>query len=406
MRLKNALIALSMLSTLSACGSSRTGGFEAPPPAKEDTSDSGGGGGGEPSLGEAKPVPMIPVSISGTVYAPNGTLPMANTLVYVTSKEPEPIPQGVYCDQCVTLAAGTFAMSASDGSVEIATELPAGDAWVVVQKGQFRRVRKVTIEEDAPLELSKKDLTLPGEADPATGDTVPKMVVLKDSMDFDQIDESLKKLGITDFEVRNNRNLLDDEDKLMKYQIVFIPCGMDDDPRSASSPSKDNLQKFVAAGGKLYVTDWSYEFVRQPFPGYVSWAQETSTLGSAATGDEWDAPATAQDQGLGDWLAATGETSFTVEGNWTTITSVNTVQGLDPEGQPADITPKVWVTGKKSNGTFPTTVSFENQCGRVLFSTYHTENHFTGSKIFAQEKALLYVLLEVGVCVGPQSGVD
>ena len=47
----------------------------------------------------------------------------------------------------------------------------------------------------------------------------------------------------------------------------------------------------------------------------------------------------------------------------------------------------------------PATVSFEQKCGRVLFSTYHTEGD-NNSKLLAQEKALLYILLEVGVCVG------
>ena len=148
--------------------------------------------------------------------------------------------------------------------------------------------------------------------------------------------------------------------------------------------------------------------MRQPFPGFLSWEGETASLGSAASGNEWDAPATAADQGLSEWLSATGDKSFTVKGNWTTITSVNTVAGLDAKGAPAEITPKVWVTAKKggSNVERPTTVSFENQCGRVLFSTYHTESGFGGStSLLAQEKALLYVLLEVGVCIGDRPGV-
>jgi hypothetical protein len=73
-----------------------------------------------------------------------------------------------------------------------------------------------------------------------------------------------------------------------------------------------------------------------------------------------------------------------------------------------DVTPKVWVTAQQgtSSAVAPTTVSFQNQCGRVLFSTYHTESGFGGSTtLLAQEKALLYVLLEVGVCVGDRPGV-
>lgn len=392
-------LVVSGLLAISCGSSSRSSGFEPEKKAETPGGDTGLGN-GDPALGNGQNKAEVPVSFSGTVFAPNGSLPMANTLVYITAKEPAPIPEGAYCDECVTLDEGTFAMSAPDGKFEITTNLPKGDAWVVVQKGQFRRVTKIAIEKEGDLKIGKDLVTLPGKADPSKGDTVPKMVVLKDDSDFDQIDESLKKLGITDFETKTDRSLLDDEAALMKYQVVFIPCGSSDDAHASGAQSKANLQAFVAAGGKLYVTDWSYEFVRQPFTGYLNWAQESNTLGSAATGDEWDAPANAQDQGLNDWLAATGDKSFQVQGNWTTINAVNTMPGKDAKGNDVQIEPKVWVTATKGGQNHPTTVSFENQCGRVLFSTYHTEPDFGGSStLHAQEKALLYVLLEVGVCI-------
>jgi hypothetical protein len=403
MRTGNVLFLLGILTTVLACGSSRSGGFKDDAPGSSPApSTTGPIGGGEVKAGMA-------ISLGGTVRAPNGTLPMANTLVYVTQKEPDPIPAGAYCDECVTLDKGTFAVSAADGTFEIDTELSEGDAWVVLQKGQFRRVTQVKIEKAGALTVDTHALTLPGRSNASKGDTVPKMVILKDSMDFDKIDESLQKLGITEFEIRNDRSLLEDQASLMSYQVVFIPCGDRQDLTATSETAKANLQGFVAAGGKLYVTDWSYEFVRQPFPGYVSWEKETAALGSAATGDEWDAPATAADQGLGDWLAATGDSSFEVKGSWTAISSLNTMPGTDSKGQPKDVTPKVWVTANRTSGgdPSPTTISFESQCGRVLFSTYHTESGFGGStQLLAQEKALLYVLLEVGVCLGDVTGVE
>lgn len=404
MRPKHILLVVSALSLLAACGSDgdRAGFAEQNPTEPTEPSPSTPG----TVIGNGDVSKNVAVTISGTVYAPNGSLPMANTLVYVTVTEPGPIPEGAYCDTCVALADGTFATSAADGTFTINTELPTGDVWLVVQKGQFRRVRKMSVEKAGPLAIDDEDVTLPGKSNPSKGDDVPKMAVLKDSMDFDKIDESLKKLGITDFDIMDDRSLLQNEATLMKYHVVFIPCGARVDPELKSSDSIGNLQKFVAAGGKLYVTDWSYEFVRQPFPGFVSWAEETNTLGSAATGKEWDAPASASDTGLGDWLAATGDTAFSVKGNWTTITSVNTTSGLDAKGEPVDIEPKVWVTAEKGGQSYPTTISFENQCGRVLFSTYHTESSFSGTKLLAQEKALLYVLLEVGVCVAPSGGVN
>jgi hypothetical protein len=341
--------------------------------------------------------------------APNGSLPIANGLVYLTQQEPAPLPDAAYCDECVTLAKGTFATTGPDGAFTITTELLAGDAWIVVQKGLFRRVTKISVpKEGGDLDVQSTALTLPSQSNPSNGDSVPKMVILKDTSEYDKIEKSLDKLGIKNVEVKSDRALLDDLTELLKYQIVFLPCDREDDPRSQTAA--ENIRSFVAAGGRLYVTDYSYEFVRQPFPGYITWEEESAALGSA-TGSEWDASGTAQDQGLSEWLSANGDASFKVEGNYTTVQSVNTVSGLDPKGMPKDVTPKVWVTGAKSSGfggttsDVPTTISFEYQCGRVLFSSYHTEAAF-GSTLHAQEKALLYVLLEVGVCVPPETGVQ
>jgi hypothetical protein len=390
---------------LVACSSSseRNTFDEAPPPAPASSADPG------PQLGGNEDLRPVRVTVEGTVHAPNGMLPLSNALVYVTSQAPSPIPEGAYCDECVTLPEGTFAISAPDGKFSLATDLPKGKAWLVVQKGQFRRVRPITIAKEGPLSLPNDATTMPGRADPSNGDDVPKMVVLKDDTDFDRIDDSLTKLGITDYEVRQDRSLLANKAELMKYHIVFIPCGESEDSMATSPAAKQNLEEFVQAGGKLYVTDWSYEFVRQPFPGFVSWQDETAAIGSAASGDEWDAPAQAVDQGLADWLAATGDASFSVVGNWTKITGLATRPGKDPKGTLVDVTPKVWVTADSGGSVAtPTTVSFQDQCGRVLFSSYHTESGLGGggsSTLLAQEKALLYVLLEVGVCVGDRPGV-
>lgn len=403
--MRSAIVVLSVgfvLVTLGACSSSREG-FSEIPAAVPDAAPPPLG----PVLGGDASA-SVDITLRGTVFAPNGTLPLSNALVYITAEAPPAIPEGAYCDECVTLPEDTFAVSSADGTFEITSRMPTGKAFIVVQKGQFRRVRPLKIDKAGDIDIKKDDTTIPGRSDPTKGDDVPKMAVLKDGSDYDKIDESLSKLGITALDVKHDRALLENEAELMKYHVVFIPCGSKSDPTSTSTRAKQNLQKFVEAGGKLYVTDWSYEFVRQPFPGFLSWDGETQALGSAASGNEWDAPAMAADPGLAEWLGATGDPSFTVKGNWTTINAVNTLRGLDPKGDSVDITPKVWVTAQKpgSNMQRPTTVSFANKCGRVLFSTYHTEASVGGStSLLAQEKALLYVLLEVGVCVGERPGV-
>src|SRR5690606_2590894 len=112
------------------------------------------------------------------------------------------------------------------------------------------------------------------------------------------------------------------------------------------------------------------------------------------------APAQVLDPTMAEWLAAQGITDFEVEANWTMIDSVTPQQAPGPEGGWVDVEPKVWVQALTGGAGNPATVSFEFGCGRALFSTYHTEGNGGGS-LLPQELALLYVLLEVGVCIDP-----
>jgi hypothetical protein len=385
-----ALVAAMSAAAFASCSSA------APPPASPD--------------GATASVILVKGTFAGKVMAPNGTLPLANALVYFTPAAPPPLPDVTYCDDCVAVTSGSYAISASDGSFEI-PNVPTSSAWLVVQKGQFRRVRELTRQATGEgsfggaLAVPSDALTLPGKSNPASGDHVPTMAVLvDDGVNWDYIDVSLTKLGFTGFDMKRGRSLLSDAAALMRYQIVFVPCGGQADPAATDPVAQANLKNFVRAGGRLYATDWSYEFVRQPFPGFLSWENESSELGSAASREKWEGAAEAVDPGLRGWLAATGNPTFDVVGNWTNISGVHSQAGLDPKGNATTITPKVWVTAASPLGVRPTTVSFESGCGRVLFSTYHAEGGGAPTELLAQEKALIHVLLEVGVCVG--SGGD
>jgi len=402
------VVSIGLAGWVGACSSSsRTSGFDENNPAPAGSNGQTGGPDQTPGLGTGSDKAVVDVTLKGKVYAPNGTLPLGGALVYVTDAMPAEITQAAYCDKCVELPEGSFTYSKPDGSFELPRKVAPGKSVLVVQKGQFRRARTIEVAKAGDIAVPKDMTTLPGKRDAANNDETPKMAILKDSSYFDKIDTSLTKLGITGVDIKSDRSILDNETELLKYHVVFVPCGAKDDVKSQATTSRQNLVKFVQAGGRLYVTDWSYEFVRQPFGGFLSWSNETAQLGSAASIGEWDAPAQAEDTGLKEWLTATGDSSFQVVGNWTQISSVNTLPTLDHDGNTVNVTPKVWVTATKNGKQTPTTVSFENKCGRVLFSTYHTEGEMgTGgtSSLSAQEKALLYVLLEIGVCVGTPPG--
>lgn len=351
-------------------------------------------------------------TLTGTVLAPEGTIPISGALVYLTPELPQAIPQQVFCDKCIELASDIpYTLSAADGTFTVEA-YRTGEQFLVVQKGAFRRVRTVNVAEgDAMVDLALT--TLPAASDPSNGDDIPKMAVLDGT--YDDIENSLAKLGLGQVDSYGDlvsgtesftlvqdsaRNaFLTDYATLSQYHIVYFPCATSWPDGFLSDPNViQNLRQYMNDGGRLYVTDYTYDVLRQTDANPISWLYDTGSYGSAESG-YYDANSTATDQGLADWLGAQGITTFLAEANWTVIDSVNPYPANDEDGTATTFDPTVWVTGDVPGvGQKPLTVSYQHGCGRALFSTYHTESG--SAPLLVQERALLYIILEVAVCIG------
>jgi hypothetical protein len=419
---------------LASCGSDKRNAFDQPagsgPGSSGNVDPFGQLEAGSPEAG----TPPVIGHLQGRVVAPEGTVPISKAMVYLTTRTPDAIPESAYCDTCVHLTAfEPYAYTKSDGTFDLAA-YATGKQYLVVQKGQFRRIREVdVVKGDQPI---AGNLTrLPGKTDPAAGDTIPRIAMVNGG--YDKIDFSMKKLGIEQFyrygdappglpggdgpgtkTGKTGNQLMNSAPEMSGYHIVLLPCASMgySQPQGGGSgflcgaptaPQKTAFASYVDGGGKLYVTDFAYEAVRQTWPGFITFYDETMKpltnnsqgVGTACRGGAETTSGTAQDKGLEDWMTAIGHADIELKASWSRIESVHPQPGYDPEGKPKTITPKVWMTSDIAGTQLPATVSFEQKCGRVLFSTYHAEGD-DSSTLLAQEKALLYVLLEVGVCVG------
>lgn len=375
----------------------------------------------------------LPAKLEGKVVAPEGTIPISGALVYTSTTPPAAIPDKVYCDKCVKLTDGTpYTTTKPDGTFTLPTFL--GEQYLIVQKGAFRRVRTIKAVEGVQ-KVAKELTTLPPKTDKAKGDDVPKIAVALGA--WDPIEIVLARMGLeakitvggfpaharvlskdaTGFAIYGLHDfgetspypspdkLLSDPAEISKYHIVFVPCSGSSEFGSTPACSgvyagaaKSTIDGFVKAGGRVYVSDWSYEYVRQIFPGFINWRNQSSTIGSACEADGGDEAAKVEDPGLAAWFAAQGKKLDTVKDAWTHITGVNATADLDPDGKPISVTPKVWVSALDK----PASTSFEHSCGRVLYTTYHTQPTSEASAALEpQALALLYLILEVNVCVGP-----
>jgi hypothetical protein len=142
---------------------------------------------------------LPPTSISGKVFAPNGTLPLYGVRVYVPASDPGPLPAGVQCDRCSTeLPGGAIASTSTDEAGEFRLDnVPATtDVPVVIQVGKWRR--QFTLPAVAACQdttMAKANTTLPRTR--AEGD-LPKIAITTGNADA--LECLVRKLGVDDSE--------------------------------------------------------------------------------------------------------------------------------------------------------------------------------------------------------------
>ncbi len=397
-------------------------------------------------------------TLSGRVWAPNHgpgqtppgqEIPIAGALVYVSTVQPDPIPDHVYCEPCVATPEGGV-LTGPDGSFTL--ETAPGSYWLIIQKGQYRLDQMVTLSRGL-LPLPSSQTTMPSQWNPAAGMYMPRVAMAQGTND--NVEDILAKLGMgtlsgdafggpigengaTEIQIYQYSGVAADSvdfllrniDEMRKYHIIFFPCAVSMsgiDAQLSDQLVLANIRRYVQEGGKLYVTDWSGELADRAFPHQIELGDSgadsegtydpvalTGTL--TATGDAdgffYDLPdGKAIDQGLHDWLGLqTGPSEngtvgmynadlFEVTDLWNWVKKLNPVQiGVDDQAQPVYDTPKAWVTGTGDGGVKPIAVTYQpTGCGKVLYTAFQTANT-EHMGMFPQERVLLYLIMEIQTC--------
>jgi hypothetical protein len=149
-----------------------------------------------------------PTTITGTVYAPNGTLPLYGINVYAPSMDPGPIPPGLQCNQCSDvlpgIPVGQPQQTDTSGKFTL-TNVPSGsNVEVVITSGKWRRILKLpSVTACSGTTMDMADTTLPKSMTDMTANTVsvsmPKIAISTGA--YDALECLVLKLGIADTEI-------------------------------------------------------------------------------------------------------------------------------------------------------------------------------------------------------------
>ncbi len=142
---------------------------------------------------------LPPTTVTGTVLAPNGTLPLFGVDVYVPASDPGPLPDGVQCDRCtVGLLGGAIASTKTDeaGNFRLENVPATANVPIVVQTGKWRR--QFTISTVAACQdnaAGTAETTLPRNR---TEGDIPKIAITTGNADA--LECLVRKMGIDDTE--------------------------------------------------------------------------------------------------------------------------------------------------------------------------------------------------------------
>jgi hypothetical protein len=396
---------------------------------------------------------LPPTSLSGTVYAPNGTLPLYGVTVYVPARDPGPLPDGVTCGNCAaSLPGGAIAATITDetGRFRIPDVPAATDVPLVITVGKWRRrlvLPSVAACQDTP--LATAETTLPRTK--AEGD-LPRIAITTGSADA--LECLVRKLGIADRELTtdagdgrvhlyagnganhfaagfpggagafpNATALWGTVAKLSTYDVAIFSCEGAQYPGTKPQTAMQAVHDYAGLGGRVFMSHWHNIWIGGesgvPAHGIPSW-QSIGTWSYNAPQYQENTIASvdltvAKGPELARWLQHVG--ASTTFGQIPITQARYTLPGNDPSRSDRRMYLDPMLTNnhvgvQHLQFTTPNDVPATQRCGKVVFSDMHVSsgsrsratvpfpNDCSAADLTAQEKALAFILFDISSCVG------
>jgi hypothetical protein len=370
-----------------------------------------------------------PTTISGTVFAPNGTLPLYGISVYVPNTDPGPFQPGVQCGTCSDgLPGNPITQTTTDemGRFSLPNIPNGANIPVVITIGKWRRQLKLgNVAACATQQLDPVDTTLPKSHDDLTPNTtsvdLPQIAISTGYAD--SLECLVRRLGIADKEITTDAqggkvqlfadtkangvgvssfangfgggtgNFSDSQTlwgnatnpgKLASYDIVILSCEGEQDSNTKPQQAMDHLKSYADTGGRVFLSHWHNIWLegstQTPTNGakpavWTSIATYSDANNGGPTNDTIDEVNNPKGRSFASWMLNVGGSPPNMRGDVPiqTGTGKETCSAIDKTKA------ERWVYWQNGQAQLPQNFQFtapnempaEQRCGKVVFSDMH-----------------------------------
>jgi hypothetical protein len=382
-------------------------------------------------------------TLSGTVYAPSGTLPLYNVMVYVPSAPLAALSSGATCACEVSGDPVASAITDTAGRFTLVNPPVGSNVPLVIQVGKWRRQFTIdTVSECADTAVPDQTLRLPARQ--SEGD-LPRIAL--STGNADAMECLIGKLGIDSSEFTTPEGsgrinyfageggtpryvdsmnggadfpeaeqLWSSVDSLRRYDVVLLSCegdkGFDE---NKPDEAFEAMFEYTNLGGRVFASHWHQIWLQEgpaPFPDVAEFVDEDD-LDSITADVVTSFPKGAA---LADWLVNVGASSE--RGRIDLTGTQHTVESENPDYAQRWIATSDPDTVQYLSANTPFGAPAADQCGRVVLSDIHVTGSedegrdvsdedlsfpegCTTTDLSPQEKVLAYMLFDISACIVP-----
>ena len=401
----------------------------------------------------------VATTISGKVFAPNGTLPLFGVTVYVPNGTVDPFVEGATCARCDDEIPGApLGTVFTNENGEFRLEgIPSGDNIpLVMTLGKWRRQIVIPrVESCTDTAVPASESRFPKNR---TEGDIPKIAVSTGSADA--LECLIRKIGVDDSEIgtagepqrihlyadpgsgggqgankfADGRNFADSKtlwgtvDALKAYDIAIFSCEGAQHAETKSQSDMDAVKAYADFGGRVFLSHWHNIWIEGATQDDGPNTPQAPSVWTSIA--QWDDDADDNFQGA-DTIDTVNNPKGNAFASWMLAVQGSTVRGqvdiINDSGRKTargvdNSKAERWVFFQDGNSQLPQNFQFttpneadlDKRCGKVVFSDMHVSagrgssssspgTPFPGGcvgDLTAQEKALAFMFFDISSCVG------